>query len=362
MMSRSSNQRIGKRTVPVRRIWRKFRAGWRDTLLLLREFRRPLLLFLLLVAGSGWLYYFLARLAGQPLNSLAGAVYHTLTLSFLQPTLSFPSVWYLQIFYFLMPVLGVSILAQGLTDFGTLLFNRRARGKEWEMAVASTFNQHIVVVGLGHLGYRVVKTLKELDQDVVVIEKQPKPDLLESIRSLDVPVIVDDGAREAALIGAGVPQARAILLCTQDDSLNLKMALKARSLNPRIEVTMRIFDDDFAASLQAQFGFQAISATGMAAPMFAAIAAHVDITPPITIGGQPHVLANLLISSQSRMQGKTVFDIEEAYRVSVVLLCKDGTREFHPAGTETILPGQTVAIFGDAAQINRLIHENNRSS
>ena len=92
-----------------------------------------------------------------------------------------------------------------------------------------------------------------------------------------------------------VPRARAVILCTQNDSLNLRMALKARSLNPKIEVVIRIFDDDFASSLQTQFGFHAMSATGMAAPLFAAIAAHVDVTPPITIEGQPHILAQLQV-------------------------------------------------------------------
>ncbi len=43
-------------------------------------------------------------------------------------------------------------LAQGLTEFGALLFNRRLRSKEWEMVVASTFSNHIILVGLGHLG------------------------------------------------------------------------------------------------------------------------------------------------------------------------------------------------------------------
>lgn len=58
-----------------------------------------------------------------------------------------------------MPLLGLSILAQGLADLGGLLFNRRQRSQEWEMAIASTFDRHIVVVGLGHLGYRVVPQL-----------------------------------------------------------------------------------------------------------------------------------------------------------------------------------------------------------
>jgi Trk K+ transport system NAD-binding subunit len=340
--------------------WRKARAGWRDTILLLREFRQPLLLFTLAITGSGWLYFSLAAHSLQSVDSPAKAIYIILTLTFLQASIDFPPEWYLQVFFFLMPVIGIGILAQGLTDFGVLLFNRRARGKEWEMAVASTFSNHVVLIGLGHLGYRVVKKLTELDQDVVVIERAPEPDLLHNVRALGVPVLEEDGTRETVLINAGIPRARAIILCTQNDSLNLRMALKARNLNPGIEVVIRIFDDEFASSLEKQFGFHAMSATGMAAPLFAAIAAHIDITQPVTIEGQPHILARLQISPQSRICGMTVNALEEIYHVSIVLLCKNGERQFHPAGEELIEEGQNIAIFGDPEHIHRLLNERHR--
>jgi Trk K+ transport system NAD-binding subunit len=344
----------------VRKNGRRLRASWRDTALLLREFRQPLLLFALAVIGSGWLYYFISQASEKPVKSLAQAVYITLSLTFFQAGEEFPPEWYLQVFFFIMPVIGISILAQGLTDFSVLLFNRRARGKEWEMAVASTYSNHVVLVGLGHLGFRVVKKLVELDQDVVAIERAPDADLLHSVRDLGVPVLVDDGAREGVLISAGIPRARAVVLCTQNDSLNLRMALKSRSLNPKIEVVIRIFDDDFANSLQAQFGFRAMSATGMAAPLFAATAAHVDITPPITIEGQPHILAQLQVDPSSRIVDMTVNALEETYRVSVILLCKDGNRIFHPAGREIVRPGNTIAVFGEPDNINLLLHERTR--
>ena len=111
------------------------------------------------------------------------------------------------------------------------------------------------------------------------------------------------------------------MFCTQNDSLNLEIALKARNLNPDIEVVVRIFDDEFAESLQKQFGFRALSATGMAAPIFAAAAANVDITPPITIEGQPHILARLRSQRQfADSSGMTVNQVEEEFHTSLVFL------------------------------------------
>jgi voltage-gated potassium channel len=338
--------------------WRRIQAGWRDTRILLRQFRQPLLLFAILTIGVGILYYFLARQTSNPAGSLVEAFYDTLMLTMMQPIEPFPDHWPLQILYFVMPIAGIGILALGLAEFGILFFNRKARGKDWQMAVASTFNKHIVLIGLGHLGYRVVRRLHEIGQDVVVIELTTKPHLTDQLQNLGIPVIEDDATRLDILNAAGVARARSILLCTQNDSLNLEIALKARSINPEIEVIIRIFDDEFAESLQSQFGFRAVSATGMAAPLFAAAASNVDITPPITVEGKPHILARLEVKTKSKFNGLTVNQIEELYQTSLVYLRQDGQSFFHPEGSIKINEGASLAVFGTSEMINLILNAN----
>ena len=153
-----------------------------------------------------------------------------------------------------MPLIGIGSLALGLADFGYLFFNRRARSKEWEMAIASTLDKHHILVGLGHLGFHVIQHLKgAMNQQMAVIELDPSADLIAAVQEMDIPIIHDDASRELALDAAGVRQASSIILCTQNDAMNLKIALKARSLNPDIRVVIRIFDDDFAQALTQQF-------------------------------------------------------------------------------------------------------------
>lgn len=338
--------------------YRRWRASWRDTVLLFREFRIPLLLFIAAIIGFGLLYHSLAYRAGEPVRTIPEAVYLVLGMTFLQGGGSFPGIWYLQLFYFLMPVIGIGILAQGLADFGVLFFNRRARGKDWEMAVASTYSNHIILIGLGHLGYHVVQLLHDMEEEVVVIELNAKKDLMMNIRGMGIPVIDDDGTRDAALNAAGITKARAIMLCTQNDALNLQMAVKARSMNPKLKVIIRIFDSDFARSLSTQFGYAALSATGMAAPIFAATAAGVEITAPITIAGRPNSLARLDVHSGSRLAGMSIDAVEDTYRVSIVNLVRDSVSEPHPVGSHIIDKGNALAVLGEPDQINLLVHDN----
>jgi voltage-gated potassium channel len=341
-------------------------ASWRDTRLLLSEFRWPLLIFCLVILGGGILYYLLFEkcqhsspgACGETVDNLAEAVYIVLTLSFFQPSGDFPRVFYLEVFYFLMPVIGLGILAQGVAEFGIMLFNRNARSREWEMAVASTYNNHIIVIGLGHLGYRVVMNLLQMEQEIVVIEKDPKIDLANSVKSLGIPVLYEDGKREATLEGAGVRQAKAIILCSQNDILNLQIALKSRALNPQIRVILRIFEEDFAASLQEQFGFTAMSATRMAAPAFAAASAGIDVTQPIILDGQSLSLAKLTINPQSSLADLFVGDVEKRFSVSIVLVKNSSDMDLHPDVRRQLCPGEHLAILGGQKEINRVMQAN----
>lgn len=333
-----------------------WRASLIEAALLLREFRGPVIIFAVALLGGGFLYGWIAHAVGEPIQSPAEAIYTVLTMAFLQPIGDFPHHPLLQAFYFIMPLVGLGALAQGLTDFGILLFNRRARTREWETAVASTLNKHHILVGLGHLGYRVVQQLHAMGERVAVIELNPKADLSAAVRRLHIPVIDGDASREVTLEEANVRKAKSIILCVQDDSLNLKTALKARSLNPNIQVVIRIFDDDFADELQQQFKFNALSGTGIAAPAFAAAAAGADITNPIHVEGESLSLARLIIQPESELDGKTVGQVEDGYFVSIILIRQDHATNFHPTDSTPLHAGNILAVLGRPDRLNTLVH------
>ena len=309
------------------------------------------------ILGGGALYFAVANAYGEPVDTFPEAVYLVLTMAFLQTGGSFPHNPILQAFYFIMPIIGIGALAQGLTDFGVLLFNRRARSKEWEIAVASTLNKHIILVGLGHLGYRVVQHLHDMGEQVAVVELNPQADLFAAAQKMNVPVISGDASREATLTDAGVQRAKSIILCVQDDALNLKTALKSRSLNPNIKVVIRIFDDEFADELQSQFGFNALSGTAIAAPAFAASATGADITNPINIEGESLSLARLTIAPHSALEGRTVSEVEDAYSVSIVLVRHDHTSELHPTGSTPLHGRDMMGVLGRPDKLNTLVHD-----
>jgi len=339
--------------------WQHLRASFRDMTILLGEFRSAILWFSFAVIGGGVLFYYLSNWLNEPVNSLVEAIYIILTITFLQPpNRDFPTHYVLQSFHFFMPIVGIIMLAQGLADFGTLLFNRRSRTKEWEMAVASTLNKHIILVGLGHLGYRVALKLHEMGEQITAIEFNPDTDTLNVVRNLGIPVIHEDATRPSTLEAANINDARTIILASQNDAVNLQIALKARSMNAKIKVVARIFDEDFAHALQDQFGFIALSATEMAAPVFAAAASGVDVTNPISIEGQLLSLARLIVSENASFAEKTVGYVEDNFHLNVVLLRRDHHSEMHPTDNSIIHVGDTIAVLGGPEQLGHLMHDN----
>ena len=339
--------------------WQHLRASIRDTRILLGEFRSALLWFSIAILGGGVLFYYLSNLFNEPVGSLTEAIYIVLTITFLQPpNRDFPHNIILQSFHFIMPLVGVIMLAQGLADFGTLIFNRRARNKEWEMAVAYSLNKHVILVGLGHLGYRVALKLHETGEQIAVIEFNANTDTLSAVRELGIPVIHDDATRPAALEAANIKEASTIILASQNDAMNLQIALKARSMNPGIKVVIRIFDEDFAHALQEQFKFIALSATEMAAPVFAAAATGTDVTNPISIDGQMLSLARITISENALFAGGTVGHVEDHYHLSIVLVRHDHQSEMHPTDNSSIHAGDTLAVLGGPAELRQLLQDN----
>jgi voltage-gated potassium channel len=306
---------------------RTWKASVRDTSLLLNEFRGPVLFFAIAILGLGTLYYFLAFEFKEPIGSWVEAIYLMLTLTFLQSSGDFPTNQFLQVFFFLMPLVGVGTLAQGLADFGILLFNRRMRNKEWEMAVASTFSNHTVLVGLGHLGYRVASLLYSMGESVVTIELNPSADLFTSVQGMGIPVIQADATQPTALEAAQIVRAKTIILCAQN-------------------------------ALHDQFGFSALSATEMAAPVFAAAAAGMDVTNPISVEGQQLSLARMTISQDSALAGRTVGFVEDNYHLNIVFVRFDHHSEMHPTDSRVLTSGDMIAILGGPEQLSHLMHDN----
>jgi Trk K+ transport system NAD-binding subunit len=187
--------------------------------------------------------------------------------------LSPPQTWYLALLCGLYPLLGVVLIGEGIVRLGILMVSREHGEKEWMKVMASTFREHIVLCGVGHLGFRILGQLVAQGHEVVALEKDSSARFLAAAKSTGVPVLLRDMKEDQALIDAGVQHARVIIIATNDDMANLEVALDARRLNPRIRIVMRLFDQQIADKLkEARLIDEAFSSAALAAPVVAELA------------------------------------------------------------------------------------------
>lgn len=341
--------------------YRRWAINIRDTMVLLRQFRGSLLALALAVLGGGVTYWWLAHEAPGPRPaSLAEATFLVLSMIFLQANTDFPSEWYLQAFFFVMPAIGFVILSQGVADLGVLLFDRRARGEAWQVAVAETYSDHIVIVGLDHLGFRVARALHDLDEAFVAIELNPEAALMSQVQSWGVPIIQGDANKYDVLKQAGLARAHTIVITSSDDVMNLQIAIHARAIKPSIRAIVRLFDDDFAREVCQAFGITAAySASALAAPAFAATAANLDIAEAITINGRVLNVGRVTVAEHSKLIGRTIGQLEDELDLSVILLVRGADADLHPPHDMLLLAGDELRVFAENSVLHRL-HKLNR--
>ena len=265
---------------------RMIRAQRRDIWVLLKESRNALILFLVILTIGTLAFHFKYIYPGtnQCLN-LSEALYATFTLVLFNPEIPYPGQWYLQVLFFIIPIFGLAAATDGVLRFGSALLSKQARGQKWQVAMASTYHDHIIVCGVGKVGYRVIQELLKFEKDVVAIEENPEGRFVEKVKALGIPIILSDARRSETIIKAGVEKADAIIPCTDDELTNLDIALDAREINPDIRVVMRMFDADFAKRIEKGFGIHsAFSTSAVSAPIFASAAIRENIKHSFYIG------------------------------------------------------------------------------
>lgn len=338
-----------------RTLRQSIKTNWRDFRVLLRAFSRPLILFIGTLIVFGLLYRLLSQLAGLDAPSLLQAIFLMLQMIFLQANIAFPEVWYLQLFFFVMPIIGIVLLSAGVANLGAKLFNKAERGQDWEVALASTFSDHVIACGLGKLGYRVVLQLLKFGQSVVAIEQDVSKPFITHIRDLDVPVILGDARLRDALVKAEIDHAAAVVCCTDNDLTNLDIALDAREMNPRVKVVVRMFDEDLAKKIERGFGIHTVfSTSGLAAPAFAAAATRAHIDYSFYVGDTLLNVSQIVVTADSPMVGKTIEDIERANDLTIVMQQTATEMHMHPHSDVVIHAGDLLVVFASLETLGQL--------
>lgn len=316
---------------------------------ILREFRWPLIVVAVLVLGGGALF-------SKSMHLTYGkACFGVFSLIFCNPSLEFPDRWYDQALFFIIPVVGLGAVADSVVRLGYLIFSSKRKLQEWWIMEASTYRNHIVLCGLGRVGYRIVQELLAAKEPVVAIEKDGESMFVEEMQDLGVPVLIGEARLKKNLLLANVEQARAIILATNDDLANLDSALTAREVKPDIKVVLRLFDDTLANKVAAQFEMPVISTSQVCAPAFVAAVTGRNVHQCFRLDEQTIHLADLRIF---RLSPRTVAALQKEFGVSVVLHKKNRAGAAMADAESLIQAGDTLVVAAPLEKMQKLEEAN----
>jgi Trk K+ transport system NAD-binding subunit len=211
---------------------------------------------------------------------------------------------------------------------------------------------HVVVVGLGSVGIRVLEGLLAVGREVVVIERSGGNRYLNQARALGVPALIADATQRQTLEAANVHSASAAAVLTSDDLTNIETALAVRDyLGERwltVPVVLRVFDRALGHTVEHHFDFRHVRSTSaLAAPRFVGAALGLDILGSFTVGGQPFLVGRLTVTPARGLDGLAMQDLPAQTRVVAISRAADGGRLDYPPRRDTrFAPGDQAYLLG----------------
>lgn len=174
---------------------------------------------------------------------------------------------------------------------------------------------HIIIAGLGRIGYRVANLLQENGLRVVVIENDPENEFISLLRGR-VPIVYGDAQYPDILSKAGIANARTVVAIIDDDLKNINILLQAKKLNGQIRTVARLFNRAIEQKAKQSFNINhVLSASAISAPLFLATAINERIVTAFEWDGSLFSIFELCVKESHTLRSFTPRQLLEKHGV-----------------------------------------------
>src|SRR5579875_2858281 len=220
---------------------------------------------------------------------------------------------------------------------------------------------HVIVVGLGRVGTRVVGQLHDLGIEVVAIDRDPQAPGMAMARRLGVPVVIGEIHREETLRSANLETSIALVSVTRSDEVNLEAALHARALREDLRIVLRLYDDDLAERVQKMIGNTVSrSVSYLAAPAFAAAMLEHQVLRTIPVGRHVLLVADVQVETDAELAGQPIEAVQHPGEAHILAVRRHGTEAFDWSldASYQIEPQDRLLVLATRAGLGRTLARN----
>ena len=265
----------------------------------------------------------------------------------------------LRVYAIFLSLVGAAIVAVVYAFITDALIRSRLLQTLGRRTVPGNIRDHVIVVGLGSIGYRVALGIAARGVPVVAVEVSDDGRFVSPTRAAGIPVFIGDARHREVLDELHLGTARAIVAATNDDLVNLSVALNARKARPDLRVVVRLYDPEFATRVQRGFRIRFTrSVSHLAAPAFAAAAVRSEVIATVPVGDRRMILfARLRVPKGSRLEGRLASSLGATGALRVLAVADPGSeaaRWDFPAD-EVMDPGEEVVVAATRAGLGDLL-------
>ncbi len=273
-----------------------------------------------------------------------------------------------------MVVFGIFLIVAGVTLTTTMfalltnaLVSRRLAQSLGHGRIPG-MSGHVVLVGLGSVGMKVLEGLLGAGAEVVVIERMESNPNLTEARALHAPIVLGDATLTRTLDAVNLSEAAAVAILTSDDLTNIETGLAIRDhLGDRwadVPVVLRVFDRQLGHRLESSFGFRHVwSTSAIAAPWFVGAALGLDVLFTFYVGNHPFLLARLCVSAGGGLDGLAMRELPGTVRVVAIRRATSSGALEHPPRRDTRLAPQDDAyLVGPYAELLEVLRHDREAA
>ena len=249
---------------------------------------------------------------------------------------------WLRIWAIALMIIGATVVTILYAMLTNLLVSRRIAAS-FGRQVAKGMSEHVILVGLGSVGLRVLELLVAAGQEVVVLDRDEDNRFLARARALEVPIVIGDSTVPATLDSVNLRSARAVAVLTSSDLANIETGLAVGDLlgerAAEVPIVLRVFDRDLAHTIETSFGFRWVRSTSaLAAPWFVGAALGLDILHTFYVDQQPMLIGRLTVAPSGGLVGRTMLELGARIRV-IAIRRHGGTALEYPPRRDTRFEG-----------------------
>jgi Trk K+ transport system NAD-binding subunit len=262
---------------------------------------------------------------------------------------------------------GLLLIAAGTTLVTTLfalltnaLVRRRIEQSLGQGSIPG-MDDHVILVGLGAVGLRVLEGLRALGREVVVVEYDERNRYVQHARSLGVPIVHGDATLEQTLRSVNIAEAGAVAILTSDDLVNLETGLAVRDLLgarwKEVPVVLRVFDRALGHRLEKTFEFHHVwSTSALAAPWFVGAVLGLEVLATFYVRNQPFLVGRLTVRPDGGLVGLAMRELSARIRVVAIVRGGEGGAMEHPPRRNTrFAAGDRAYLVGPYEELLRVL-------